>query len=236
MARKVTSQVLEILTPDGRMGAYLARPGEPGSFPAVIVAMEAFGLNRHIESVAERIAGEGYVALAPDFYYREVDRVADYSDLPKAIALMGKLKDERIVADLAATLDFLRARSDVRGDRIGMTGFCMGGRITFLAACRLPIQAAAPFYGGGIAGLLDRAVGIACPMVLFFGEKDAFLPLPEVDRIRDRLAEVGAPAEVVVYPDADHGFFCDERPAYQERAAQDAWQRLCQLFAAHLAA
>lgn len=225
---------VEIQTSEGRLGCHLAAPGGPGPFPAVVVAMEAFGLNRHIETVAERIAGEGYVALAPDFYYREPDRVAGYSDLPKAIALMRKLDDARILGDLRAVLDFLRARPEVRADRIGITGFCMGGRIAFLAACHLPIQAAAPFYGGGIGGLLDRAAGITCPMVLFFAEQDGFIPLAEVERIRARLAEVGAPAEVVVYPGADHGFFCEERPSYQDVAASDSWRRLRELFAAHL--
>jgi carboxymethylenebutenolidase len=229
------SRRVAIPTPEGRMGGHLAKPEGAGPWPAVVVAMEAFGLNRHIADVADRIAAEGYVTLAPDFYYREADGLADYADLPKAIGLMRKLDDARILADVQAALDFLRGSPEVRGDRIGMTGFCMGGRITFLAACRLSIQAAAPFYGGRIAGLLGGAAGISCPMVLFFGEQDAFLPLAEVDEIRARLAEVGASAEVVVYPGADHGFFCEERPSYQEAAARDSWRRLRDLFATHLA-
>lgn len=230
----MTGRWVEVATPDGRMGAYLARADSAGPLPAVIVVMEAFGLNAHMESVADRIAAAGYVAIAPDLYYRETDRVASYSDLPKAISLMGKLKDERIVADVQATIDFLAADPGVRADRIGMTGFCLGGRVTFLAATRLPLRAAAPFYGGGIGGLLGAAEDISCPMLLFFGEKDGFIPLTEVDKIRARLEELGKDAEVVVYPGADHGFFCDERPSYQEAAATDAWHRLTTLFAANL--
>ena len=218
------------------MPGFLALPDGSGPFPAVLVGMEAFGLNAHVESVARRLAGEGYAALAPDFYWRETERIAGYDDLPRAIALMRTLTDDRIVGDVAAAIAHLGGRSDVRADRIGMTGFCMGGRITFLAACRLPLRAAAPFYGGGIGGLLDRADGISCPMILFFGEKDAFIPLAEVDRIRARLAELGKAAEVVVYPGADHGFFCDERPSFDRAAAGDAWRRLTRLFAAHLQA
>ena len=164
-------QTVQIRTADGQMPAHLARPAGAGPFPGVIVWMEAFGLNDHIKSVA---------------------------------------------------------------DRIGMTGFCMGGRVTFLAATRFPIQAAAPFYGGGIAGLLKGADGIRCPMVLFFGEKDGFIPLADVDKIRERLEALGKEAEVVVYPGADHGFFCDERPSYQAAAAKDAWRRLTTLFAKSL--
>jgi carboxymethylenebutenolidase len=230
----MSGQMVQIPTEDGTMGAYLSRPAGAGPFPGVVVVMEAFGLNDHIKAVTDRIAAEGYVALSPDLYYREADRIAAYNDLPKAIGLMGKLKDDRIVADVRTAIDFLKSQPGTRRDRIGMTGFCMGGRVSFLAASRLPIQAAAPFYGGGIAGLLDGAAGISCPMVLFFGEKDGFIPLADVEKVRAKLASLGKDAEVVVYPRADHGFFCDERPSYQEAAASDAWRRLMELFAKHL--
>lgn len=229
------SKEIRITTGDGAMPAHLAVPVGPGPFPGVIVAMEAFGLNDHIKRVADRIANEGYVAIAPDFYYRAEKRQAEYTDLPTAITLMSALTDDGILADLTATIDVLRARSEVRSDRIGMTGFCMGGRMTFLAACNLQIQAAACFYGGGIGGLLDQAAGISCPMVALFGEKDGFIPLDEVDQVKARLAEEGKQAEVVVYDGADHGFFCDERESYQEAAASDAWARLLTLFRDHLA-
>ena len=232
---RVMSESIEIETSDGRMGAHLARPADgDGPFPAVVVVMEAFGLNRHIKGVAERIAAEGYVALAPDVYYREPDRVAEYGDLPKALALMGKLRDADVLADMRAVLDHLGSRPDVRPGAIGMTGFCMGGRISFLCATALPLKAAVCFYGGGIGGLLDRAGGISCPIVLLFGERDGFIPLSEVEAIRERLAELGKQAEVVVYPGADHGFFCDERPSYHEEAARDAWRRLKEHFSRHL--
>jgi carboxymethylenebutenolidase len=237
----VKGQMVEIDAADGRMPAYVARPQGNGPFPAVIVTMEAFGLNQHIKNVTERIAREGYVAVAPDLYYRAADRVAAYSDLSKALQLMGALDDRKIVADVRSVMTWLEADRGVRGDRIGMTGFCMGGRITFLSACHLPLQAAAPFYGGGIGRTMmpspgtphppiDDAAGIACPMVIFYGDKDAFIPLDEVELVKDRLAKLGKQAEVVVYPGADHGFFCDERPSYHEAAAQDAWKRLLRLF------
>jgi carboxymethylenebutenolidase len=243
----VKGQMVEIDAPDGRMPAYVARPAGTGPFPAVIVIMEAFGLNEHIKNVTQRIAREGYVAIAPDMYYRSPDRVAAYTDLPKALQLMGSLSDAKIVEDVRSVLNWLKADPTVRGDRIGMTGFCMGGRITFLAACHLPIQAAAPFYGGGIGRTMqqsertphppiDDAAGISCPVLLFYGEKDAFIPLDEVELVKERLKKLGKQAEVVVYPGADHGFFCDERPSYHEPAAQDAWKRMLKLFDTHLRA
>lgn len=231
----IKSKTVSITTGDGAMPAHLATPEGAGPFPGVVVAMEAFGLNDHMKGVADRIAREGYVAIAPDFYYRADDRLADYDDLPKAIGLMSALTDDGILADVGAAIDELKGRTTVRSDRIGMTGFCMGGRMTFLAACHLDLQAAAPFYGGGIGGLLDRADGISCPMVAFFGEKDGFIPLEEVESVKAKVAELGKPVEVVLYEGADHGFFCDERSSYDERAASDAWQRLLGLFRDHLA-
>lgn len=229
------SREIQITTKDGSMAAWLAVPDGAGPFPGVVVSMEAFGLNGHIKSVADRIAREGYVAIAPDFYYRADDRIAEYSDLPKAIGLMSALTDDGILDDVRATIDTLKGRKEVRADRIGMTGFCMGGRMTFLTACNLPIQAAAPFYGGGIGGLLDQAGGLSCPMVAFFGEKDGFIPLSEVEAVKGKLAELGKEAEVVLYDGADHGFFCEERESYDEAAAGDAWRKVLALFRDHLA-
>lgn len=240
-------EMVEIEAPGGRMRAWVARPDGPGPFPAVIVVMEAFGLNDHIRSVADRIAREGYVAVAPDMYYRAADRVASYGDLPKAIGLMSELDDRAIVADLRVVMNWLEAQPAVRRGRIGITGFCMGGRISFLAACHLPVAAAAPFYGGGIGRVmmpsertphppLDDAAGIAAPLLVFYAEKDAFIPPDEIALVRERLAALGKQAEVIVYPGADHGFFCDERPSYHEAAAQDSWRKLLRFLEKNLAA
>jgi carboxymethylenebutenolidase len=137
---------------------------------------------------------------------------------------------------MGAVLDWLGARADVDGARIGVTGFCMGGRLSFLAACALPdrVAAAVPFYGGGIANHLALADRIRAPLYLFFGEKDAFIPLEQVQRIEARLAELGKTFHCKVYPGADHGFFCDERASYHAEAAADAWRELARFFARHL--
>jgi carboxymethylenebutenolidase len=219
------------------MSCFLARPEGAGKVPGVIVVMEAFGLNDHIKDVAKRLAAEGYAALAPDVYYREQGAVVGYDNLPEAIRLMTGLTDDNIVQDMDAALNHLRSRDFVRADRIGMTGFCMGGRITFLSACRLSgIAAAAPFYGGGIGGLLDLADRIGGPLLLFFGDQDPFIPNEEVERVKSRLAALKKQAEVVVYPGAPHGFFCNERDSYRPDAAKDAWQRLLTFFGKHLKA
>ena len=231
------SSRIEISAPGGSMPAFLAVPGDGASHPAVVVLIEAFGLVPHIESVTERIAELGYVALAPDLYYRllpEQNRFG-YDSLDGAVQAMQKLSDADFVGDMSAALDFLDARSDTTG-KVGVTGFCMGGRLTFLTACQLPerVHCAAPFYGGGIVGHLDHAAQISCPMHLFFGEKDAFIPLDQVEQIDGKLKGLGKTYELDVYSGADHGFFCDERDSYDAAAAQDAWGKLQRLLADNL--
>ena len=232
---ETSSTMVKVSAADGDMPALLARPTAAGKHPAVVVVMEAFGLNDHIKDVAKRLAAEGYVVLAPDIYYREPNNVVGYDQLPDALRLMSSLRDDKIVADMAAAVTYLQSQDFVRGDRIGVTGFCMGGRISFLTACKnAAIKAAAPFYGGGIGGLLDQAPKVTCPMLLFFGDQDAFIPTDEVENIKSTLAKLKKSAEVVVYPGAPHGFFCNERDSYRPDAAQNAWERLKTFFAKHL--
>ncbi|MGH7340706.1 MAG: dienelactone hydrolase family protein, partial [Candidatus Rokuibacteriota bacterium] len=142
----------EMIEVPGGLPALLVRP-EGGPRPAVLVIQEAFGLNGHIKEVTRRIAAEGYVALAPDLYWRGGrGRTVAYEDLGEAIRLMQTLKDPEVVADVGGAIAYLEKQSFVRGDRIGITGFCMGGRVSYLVACELAdkIRAAVPFYGGGI--------------------------------------------------------------------------------------
>ncbi|MBI3785521.1 MAG: dienelactone hydrolase family protein [Deltaproteobacteria bacterium] len=243
---EITSRMEHVSAESGHMSAWLSCPQTAGTYPAVIVVMEAFGLNGHIKEVAERIAREGYVTLAPDMYYRQQNSVVGYDNLPDAIRLMSGLFDEKVVKDMDCVVKFLQGQPQVQRDRIAITGFCMGGRISFLTACRNPaIKAAAPFYGGGIGSVmqpgertpkapLEYADKLSAPMLLFFGGDDPFIPLEEVDRIKARLKELGKNAETVVYPGAPHGFFCNERDSYRADAAKDAWDRLLEFFAKHL--
>ena len=219
----------------GGMPAYLARPDGAGPRPAVLVIQEAFGLNDHIKDVTRRVAGEGYVALAPDLFHRGgKGRTAGYDQLPKALELMGALKDDEIVADVASAIAHLEKDPGVRRDRIGITGFCMGGRVSYLAACALPdkIAAAVPFYGGGIP--IDRTPTLRAPVLAFFGDADPFIPLDSVEKLKAEAARLGKRVETVVYPGAPHGFFCNERDSYRPDAARDAWERTKAFFAKHL--
>jgi carboxymethylenebutenolidase len=231
----VQTQKIEIPAPGGTMPAFLARPSDGSAAPAVLVIMEAFGLNRHIEDVARRIASEGYVALAPDLYWHGgKGRSVGYDQLPEAIAMMQSLEEKHVVADLNGAIAWLEKQPFVRADRIGITGFCMGGRISYLAACELPdkIKASAPFYGGGIP--VERTEKLRCPVLAFFGDKDAFIPLDTVKELEARAARHGKQVETVVYPGAEHGFFCNERGSYHPASAKDAWERLKKFLARHL--
>ena len=236
---EIRTQHETVTTPDGAMPVYVAEPTAPGRRPAVIVIMEAFGLNAHIEDVTRRVAAEGYVALAPDIYWRSLpDNKVGYDELPKAIGLMQRVNDAKVVQDAASALDALARRPNVNAAKVGVTGFCMGGRLAFLLAAELPdrFAAVAPFYGGGIAGLLPKAEKIRAPLYLFFGEKDAFIPLDQVKAIDAKLTELGKPYTLKTYTGAVHGFFCNERPEYNATAAADAWKELLDFFRKHLGA
>jgi carboxymethylenebutenolidase len=231
----VETTMIEVPVGGGTMPAFLARPKNGGRAPGVLVIQEAFGLNDHIKDVARRIAAEGYVALAPDLYWRGgKGRIVAYEDLGEAIRIMQTLRDPEVVTDVGSAIAYLEKQPFARADRIGITGFCMGGRVSYLVACELPdkIRAAAPFYGGGIP--IDRTAKLKAPVLAFFGESDGFIPLEFVEQLRREAAKQKKQVEIVVYPGAGHGFFCNERSSYDPAAAADAWERLKKFLAAHL--
>jgi carboxymethylenebutenolidase len=237
----IKTESLRLTTSGGTMPAHLAAPTGGGPYPGVIVVMEAFGLNAHIKAVGERIAREGYVTVAPDLYHRFGSAIVGYDDVPKAIDLLKKLDDDAVMGEIRACVDALKARKDVRGDRIGIVGFCMGGRIAFLAAARMPedIKAAVSFYGGGIGAdqpgaPLSQAARITAPVLALWGETDAMIPPDQVKRVSETMQRLGKTYEDKVYAGAGHGFFCDERGSYHEASAKDAWTRLTGWFARHL--
>ena len=231
----VMSEMVQVETPGGAMPAQLARPDRGGPVPAIVVVQEAFGLNDHMKDVGRRIAAEGYVTLTPDVYHRGgIGRTAGYEDLPRAIEMMTALVDDEVVADVDAAIAWLQTRDDVQEGPLGITGFCMGGRIAYLVACALPekIAAAVPFYGGGIP--VERTSTLQAPVLALFGGDDAFIPEEQIEQLRREVSKHGKDVEVVVYPGAPHGFCCNERDSYRAEAAADAWTRLTTFLAQHL--
>ncbi|HYB99162.1 MAG TPA: dienelactone hydrolase family protein [Candidatus Limnocylindrales bacterium] len=233
---KTRSERVTVPVAGASMPAYLSRPDDGGKYPGVILFQEIFGVNHHIRAVTDRVAAEGYVVLAPEPFHRTAPGIElnyDQEGLSRGLELMQKVRPEELVADIRAAYDFLGARADVGGKGIGAMGFCFGGHLTYLAAGEVPLAAAASFYGGGIASTpatLDRTRNIRGRILCFFGENDGYIPLSDVDKIRQALAGAGVRHEVIVYPNVGHGFFCDERPDYDAGSAADAWQRVVTLF------
>lgn len=245
----VQTEELQIRTAGGEtMAAYLARPEGSGPFPAVIVYMEIFGVNAHIRDVTRRVAEEGYVAVAPDYFHRTGPGIQlEYTDAGMAEGMrhLGQLDADQMIADARDTIAALRARKDVRGDRIGAMGFCIGGHMTYLTACETDILAAASYYGGGIAATqgpggapstLSRSSKISGRIQCYFGGQDSMIPPDQVDAVKSALAEAGIDHDVHVYENADHGFNCDQRPSFDEAAAADAWRRTFEMFESKLGA
>jgi carboxymethylenebutenolidase len=230
------------------MGGYLARPTDGAPRPGVLVFMEIFGINAHIRDVTERVAREGYVALAPDYFHRTAPGVEygyDQTGFTEGLKLLNALKADEVVADARAALSFLKRQNYVRGDKLGAMGFCIGGHVTYLTACETDVKAAASFYGGGIAkeqGLggqastIGRTSKIQGKILCLFGEKDPLIPMSDIEKIRAELQKHKIRHELVVYPGADHGFFCDQRGSYDKKSADDAWERVKKLFAEELGA
>lgn len=237
---EITSTTHQLNTSDGKMEAYEARPKNGGARSGIIVLMEAFGVNSHIKDVTERVAREGYVAIAPDLYHRESERLVPYKDMGKAVEIMNRLQDPKVMNDVGAAIAHLKSQSYVKQGAIGVTGFCMGGRFTYLTAAHhsKDIKAAVVFYGGGIpAGKpspLDRTGEITCPITLFFGGKDPIIPQEHVDKINQTLKDQKKNFSLKLYPEATHGFFCNERESYHQESAKDAWEKTKSFFAQHL--
>jgi carboxymethylenebutenolidase len=227
----VTSKWIEVNGPDGRFGAYLARP-PAGRGPGLLLLQEIFGVNEHIRAVADQYALDGFVVLAPDLFWRQGHRIAlgyEGADRERANALKGSLEAEQTWRDLEASLTALRARPELAG-RIGALGYCMGGRLAFHAAASLGIEAAVAYYGGGIQDQLALAGQMRCPIQFHYGGQDAHIPPAAVEAVRQAMADTDA--EVHVYPDAGHGFNCWERASYHPASAALAHGRSLAFLAA----
>ena len=229
------NESVKITHAEGTFQGYLAIP-EKTPAPGVIVVQEIFGVNSHIRSVCDRLAQAGYLALAPDMFWRiKPGFQSGYSpdEIKAGLVLKEQTTVAQAMADVDAAMGVIRARKELKGKSLGITGFCWGGLITFLAACKFPFACAASFYAGGIANFLGEAKHLHGPILFHFGEQDHAIPLTDVDKVRE--AVKGHPAaEVFVYTGAQHGFHCDARGSYHEPSAKQAWTRTMELFKRHL--
>ncbi|MCA0243248.1 MAG: dienelactone hydrolase family protein [Proteobacteria bacterium] len=216
MTEPVSTQWIDIAP---GFAGYLALP-PARSGPGLLLFQEIFGVNPHIRAVAEQYALDGFVVLAPDVFWRQAPRIElGYvgDERQRGMQIAQSLQPAEVLADIHAALAALRARPEAAGRKAGTLGYCMGGRLAYLAAASTDVDAAVPFYGGGIHTMLDRAAAIRCPVQFHYAEHDDHIPLDAVERVRQAMA--GKSAEVHVYAGAQHGFNCWARASYQAAAA-----------------
>ncbi|MGE5657465.1 MAG: dienelactone hydrolase family protein [Actinomycetota bacterium] len=236
----IRTSSVKIPNGDLQIDAYLAEPTKEGTFPAIIVIQEIFGVNPHIRDVTERLAKEGYVAIAPAIYQRIAPGFeAGYT--PEDIEIGRKYKDQtkanELLSDIQAAIAYLKTLPTLKEDAIGTIGFCFGGHVVYLAATLPEIKATASFYGGGIpnstpgggAPTITHTSEIKGTLYAFFGEQDAGIPLTQVDQVEAELNKHHIPHRIFRY-NAGHGFFCDRRSSYNAEAAADAWNKVLELF------
>ena len=236
------AQTVTVGGAEGAMDLYDAEPSGAAK-GAVLVIQEAFGVNDHIEDVCRRFADAGYRAVAPHLFHRTGDPVIAYDDMQSVMPQLGGLSAEGLAADLDAALDYLRG-AGFTDKQIGVVGFCMGGSVVVLAAARHALGAAVTFYGGGV-----NAGRFGMPPLAELAPESAdavaraasgttisrFRPIRS-ELLRDAAKKAAVPTEVVRYPEAEHGFHCDARPAsYHEASAKDGWARTLAWFESHLA-
>lgn len=228
----------EVKIPVGKeetIPGYRAMPAEGGAFPVVLVVQEIFGVHEHIKDICRRFAKLGYFAVAPELYSREGD-VSKIKDIKEIISkVVSKVPDKQVMSDLDATVAW--AKKSGKGDtaKLGITGFCWGGRIVWLYAAHNPnLKAGVAWYGRLVSkpddlhpkNPIDLVENLKAPVLGLYGEADTGIPKESVEQMRKALKDAKKPCEIVLYPDTPHAFFADYRPSYRKENAEDGWKRL----------
>lgn len=241
----LTAGEIQVPTPDGKMPAYRAQPAQGVNFPVILVVQEIFGVHEYIKDACRRLAKLGYQAIAPELYARQGDP-RQYTDIPELIAkVVNKVPDSQVMADLDACAAWAKANGG-NTTRLGVTGFCWGGRITWLYIAHNPGVKAGVAWYGRLTSLssaltpqhpLDVADKLNGPVLGLYAGQDAGIPLDTVKKMQTALAESANPASrassIHLYPDAPHAFHADYRGSYRKEAAEDGWQRMHAWFRTH---
>ncbi len=233
---------VKIPVADGEMPAYRAMPEKGKNFPVVLVVQEIFGVHEYIKDVCRRFAKLGHMAIAPALYARQGD-TTQMAEMSKVMEVVSKVPDAQVMSDLDATVAYAKASGKGNTKKVGITGFCWGGRIVWLYAAHNPaLDAGVAWYGrlvsrpGQPANPLtpkqpvDVAADLKAPVLGLYGAKDRGIPLESIEQMREALKKSKTKSEIIVYPEADHGFHADYRPSYNKQAADDGWQRLLAWF------
>ncbi|CAG0961493.1 carboxymethylenebutenolidase [Anaerolineae bacterium] len=232
----ITGEV-KIPVGDGELPAYRSAPEGEGPFPVILVVQEIFGVHEHIKDITRRLAKLGYLAIAPELYARQGD-VSKLSGIDEIRTVVAKVPDAQVLADLDAAIAWAGKNG---GDlsRLGITGFCWGGRIVWLYAAHQPkLKAGVAWYGrvkGDASELnpkhpLDVAADLKAPVLGLYGGQDQGIPVDTLEELRTAIKSAGGPSKIHIYPDAGHAFYADYRPSYRKEEAEDGWKRLQEWF------
>jgi carboxymethylenebutenolidase len=244
-AKGLVAGEVKVPTPDGQMPAYRAMPEGAGPFPVLLVVQEIFGVHEHIKDLCRRLAKAGYLAVAPEMYARQGD-VSKMTNINEIISkVVSKVPDKQVMADLDATVEWAKESGKGNTSKLGITGFCWGGRIVWLYAAHNPsLKAGVAWYGRLVGDAnelqpkypVDIAADLMAPVLGLYGGADAGIPQTSVEKMRTALAVAKPVWEIKVYPETPHGFNADYRPTYRKQAAEDGWQRMLAWFKKHGAA
>ena len=229
----LTAGEVKIKVADGEMPAYRAMPKDGKNLGIVLVVQEIFGVHEHIKDVCRRFAKEGYMAIAPELYARQGD-VSKLKEIKDVIAIVSKVPDAQVMADLDATLAWA-AKNGGSASKAAITGFCWGGRITWMYSAHNPqLKAGVAWYGTLVrpgtpltpTHPIDIAPTLKVPVLGLYGDADTGIPYDTVEKMRAALKNAGSASEIVLYDDTPHGFHADYRPSYRPGEANDGWKRL----------
>lgn len=231
--------MVEIPAADRKIPGYLARPAAKGRHPVILVNSEIFGVHEWVKDVCRRLAKAGYVALAPDLFVRAGDP-SKLTDIKAVMDIVKATPEAQVTADTAASIRFLKSQPFADAARMGVTGFCWGGGATWVDCERFAdFKAGVAWYGPLKAGPyprtppLDLVKDLKCPVLGLYGGQDKGIPAADIEAMRAALKAANKPGEIIVYPEAQHGFLADYRPSYDPQASADGWKRMLAFFAAH---
>jgi len=243
-SKGLTAGEVKIKVKDGDMPAYRAMPEGGKNLPVVLVVQEIFGVHEHIKDICRRFAKAGYLAVAPELYARQGD-ASKYTEIPKLFTeIVSKVPDAQVMSDLDAALAWAGANSG-DANRAAVTGFCWGGRITWMYAAHNPkMKAGVAWYGGVIRPAnemtpkhpIDIAATLTVPVLGLYGAADTGIPNDTVEKMQAALKAANSKSEIILYPDTPHGFHADYRPSYRKDKADDGWAKLLAWFKKHGAA
>jgi carboxymethylenebutenolidase len=235
----LVTETVEIQAADRKIPGYLARPAGKGKHPVIFVNSEIFGVHEWVKDVCRRFAKAGYVALAPDLFVRAGDP-SKTTDMKVVMDIVRAQPEAQVLSDTNASLNYLKAQAFADMKRLGATGFCWGGGATWRDCETFPdFKAGVAWYGPLKPGPyprtapLDGVKDLKCPVLGLYGGQDKGIPQADIDAMRDALKSAGKQAEIIVYPDAQHGFLADYRPSFDAKASADAWAKCLAFFKSH---